>query len=459
MRAQSRIERLIQPQWGKSSSSLAGHWARLGSCGRCLILLAVVALLSSQPGFAQPEPAGQHWVVTWAAAPQPLRTPPPPGSHPDGDLNNRTLRMIVHTSIGGRQVRVQLSNALGAAPLVVGAAHIAIRSTESAVLPNSDRVLLFSGTPSFTIPPGALIVSDPVNLDVLPLSDLSISVYVSGGTSQPTMHFLGLHTTYISKEGDFTSLPAMADVTTSQSWYWLSSVDVLAPASAQAIVAIGDSITDGTRSTLDTNHSWPSILAQRLLSGGAAPSSAVANEGIAGNRILHDSVGPSALARFDRDVLGLSGVTTLIILEGINDIQVATRPANPADPVSTDDVIGGLRQIVERSHLHGISVIGCTLTPYQGAPNYSERGDAMRETVNQWIRTGGAFDAVIDFESAVRDPANPKRFLPAYDGGDHLHPNDAGYKAMADSIDLSLFALASRPRAARAAKRSGRKTP
>jgi lysophospholipase L1-like esterase len=348
--------------------------------------------------------------------------------------------------------------------LTIGAAHIAIRDKESAILPGSDRVLLFNGKSSVTIPAGALMVSDPVSLGISPLSDLAISIYVPGEVAELTTHFLGLHTNYISKEGDFTGQLAIAEANTSQVLYWLSSVDVLAPASTQAIVTLGDSITDGTRSTPDANHSWPSVLAQRLLSRHAASDIAVANEGIAGNRILHDTVGPGALARFDRDVLGLPGVKTLIVLEGINDIQVATRPSSPADPVSADDVIGGLRQIIERAHLHGIRVLGCTLTPYEGAANYTEQGNALRETVNRWIHTNGiqtssAFDAVIDFESAVRDPANPKRILAAYDSGDHLHPNDAGYEAMANAIDLALFTGHHPAMAARAAKKNSHKNP
>jgi lysophospholipase L1-like esterase len=448
MNIHSLARRFIQPLW-----------ISIEFPGRSLLLLCFLAALFSHSLFAQEKLAGQHWVVTWAAAPQPPRVPPPPGSQPDGSLDHRTLRMIVHTSIGGRQVRVQLSNAFGTTALTIGAAHIAIRSKESEILPGSDRIFLFNGKPSVTIPPGALMVSDPVSLGVPPLGDLAVSIYVPSEVTEPTTHFLGLHTSYISKEGDFTGQAALAEASTSLGLYWLSSVDVLAPASTQAIATLGDSITDGTRSTPDANRSWPSMLAQRLLSRAAAANIAVANEGIAGNRILHDTVGPGALARFDRDVLGLSGVKTLIILEGINDIQVATRPANPADPVSAEDVIGGLRQIIERSHTHQIRIFGCTLTPYQGAANYTEQGNALRETVNQWIRTSGAFDAVIDFESAVRDPANPKRILAAYDSGDHLHPNDAGYNAMANSISLSLFTALPRAMPAKGMKRSGRKNP
>jgi len=275
--------------------------------------------------------------------------------------------------------------------------------------------------------------------------DLAISLYLPGETGPPTIHNLGLHTTYISKEGDLSAQAAIPDSATSQSWYWLSSVDVLAPQSAAAIVAFGDSITDGARSTPETNHNWPSFLAQRLRANRATANIAVVNEGIAGNRVLEDSQGVSALARFDRDVLAQAGVKWLTVLEGINDIGNHTRADTPSSEAlsSPDDLIAGLRQIADRAHTHGIKVIGCTLTPYQGAAYYSEKGESIRQSVNRWIRTSGVFDAVIDFDALTRDPNAPLRIRADFDAGDHLHPNDSGYKAMADAIDLSIFAPAS----------------
>jgi lysophospholipase L1-like esterase len=216
----------------------------------------------------------------------------------------------------------------------------------------------------------------------------------------------------------------------------------MAPADAAAIVAFGDSITDGATSTNDADRSWPSILAARILDAAGAPKLAVLNEGISGNRILTDGAGVNALARFDRDVLGQAGVKFLMIMEGINDIGQTTGTrgnAPPQNPVAPDDLIGPIKQMIERAHTHGIKVIGCTLTPYEGAAYYSEKGEEVRQAVNRWIRTGGAFDAVVDFEAATKDSANPKTFKPAFNNGDHLHPNDAGYKAMADSIDLKIF--------------------
>ena len=232
------------------------------------------------------------------------------------------------------------------------------------------------------------------------------------------------------------------DVTTTRSWYWISAVDVMAPADAGAIVAFGDSITDGATSTNDTDRSWPSALAQRILTTPGAPKLAVLNEGISGNRILADGAGVNALARFDRDVVGQAGVKWLMILEGINDIgQTTSNRGNgpPQNPVSADDLIGPMKQMIERAHTHGIRVIGCTLTPYEGAGYYSEKGEEVRQAVNRWIRTSGAFDAVADYDAVTRDSANPKTFKAGFNDGDHLHPNDAGYKAMADSIDLGMF--------------------
>jgi len=409
---------------------------------RRIVTLVFVVALFGQPAIAQN--GNEHWVSTWAASPllralpaqqQPNAAPLPPNS-----FTNQTLRMIVRTSIGGRRIRLQLSNAYGSSALTVGAAHIALRSKDSAIVEGSDRALAFNGKASTMIPVGALMVSDPVDLYVPPLSDLAISLYFPNDTGPATMHATGLHTTYISKQGDMTVQPAITEATTSQSWYWISSVDVVAPAAAAAIVTFGDSITDGARSTPDANHNWPSVLAQRLLSNKATANLAVLNQGISGNRLLRDGTASNALARFDRDVLGQAGVKWVTLLEGINDIgRGAAANAAASDAVSADELIGALRQMIERAHTHGIKVIGCTLTPYAGAGYYSEKGDAIRETVNRWIRTSGAFDAIVDFDSVTRDPNNQKQFRAEFDSGDHLHPNDAGYKAMAESVNLSIF--------------------
>ena len=349
--------------------------------------------------------------------------------------------MIAHTSIGGHRVRIELSNAFGSAPLVIGAAHIAMRGQDSAVVPATDRTVMFGGRPTVSIPPGATEISDPVALDLPAVSDLAVSIYIAGTAATDTMHAVGLHTTYISKEGDTTAAPAMADATTAQSFYFLTNVDVAAPADAAAIVTFGDSITDGAVSTPNTDRSWPSFLARRLAANGGT-NIAVLNQGISGNRLLRDGAGVSALARFDRDVLVQPGVKWLTIMEGINDIGLGSLPTTPvSDTVAADDLIAALKQMIERAHEHGIKVIGATLTPYEGAAYYSEGGEQTRMTVNQWIRSGGAFDAVVDFDAVTRDPEHPKQFRAGFNNGDHLHPNDAGYEAMANAIDLSIFGL------------------
>jgi len=398
--------------------------------------LVVLALLMA-PIFAL---AQEHWVATWAASPQAMRALPgaPPANAPPANFDNQTIRMIVRTSLGGRRLRVQFSNDYGTSALALGAAHVALREKASAIVPTADRALAFNGKASTLIPPGALVLSDPVDLDVPALSDLAISVYLPKETGSPTMHATGLHTTYISKAGDFTAAPALSDTITSQSWYFVSGVDVLAPANAATIVAFGDSITDGATSTVDTNSSWPSFLAQRLHANPATAYWSVVNQGISGNRLLHDGAGVAALARFDRDVLAQPGVRWMTVMLGINDIGFGTR--QPNEVVTADEIIGALHQVVERAHTHGIKVIGCTLTPYEGAAYYSEAGEVARQAVNRWIRTSGGFDAVVDFDGVVQDRSNPKQIRPDFNIRDHLHPNDAGYKAMAEAIDLSLFA-------------------
>jgi len=349
--------------------------------------------------------------------------------------------MIAHTSIGGRRVRIELSNTFGSMPLKIGATHIALRDAESAIVPASDRAVLFNGHATAWIPPGATEISDPVNLDVPAAADLAVSLYIPEDATTDTMHAVGLHTTYISKEGDTTGAAAMADASKTQSFYFLTNVDVAAPPDAAAIVTFGDSITDGAVSTPNTDRSWPSDLARRLAANGGA-NIAVLNQGISGNRLLRDGAGVSALARFDRDVLAQTGVKWLMIMEGINDIGLGSRAgAAAADAVTSDDLIGALKQMIDRAHEHGIKVIGCTLTPFEGAAYYSESGEQVRMAVNQWIRSSGSFDAVVDFEAATRDAEHPKQFRPGFNNGDHLHPNDAGYQAMADAIDLSIFGL------------------
>jgi lysophospholipase L1-like esterase len=401
-------------------------------------LVTVLAIGSS----ASAQNAGEHWVATWAASPQARAGGPPRAAQPGApapltSFKDQTVRMIVHTSIGGSRVRIELSNAYGTAPLMIGAAHVALHSKESAIVAGSDRALTFGGNKSFSIPPGALVLSDPVSLNVPKLGDLAVSVYFPSDTGPFTMHNTGLHTTYILT-GNATGTAGFAEATTTNSWYFLSSVDVIAPESTGLIVAFGDSITDGATSTVNANASWPSRLAARLLGGNpGAGSYAIVNQGISGNRVLRDGTATNALARFDRDVIAQPGVKWVMILEGINDIGNASRANFEGENnVTADDLIGGMKQLIERARMHGIRVIGCTLTPYQGAAYYSDKGEEIRTAYNNWIRTGDVLDAVVDFDKATQDPANPKQIRPMYNIMDHLHPNDAGYQAMADLVDV-----------------------
>jgi lysophospholipase L1-like esterase len=365
-----------------------------------------------------------------AAAPQFI-------TRPARGFNNQTVRMVFHASLGGSQVRVHLSNAYGASPLVVGTAHIALHGADSAIVAGSDRALTFGGRSSVTIPVGAEMISDPVALDVPKLGDLAVSVFVPGDTGPADVHSLGLHTTWVSGPGDFTAAPDLAGAEKTMSWYWLSEVDVQAAPAAATIIAFGDSITDGATSTPDTDGSWPSALARRIAANPAMANIAVVNQGISGNKVLSDGAGVSALARFDRDVLAVPGAKWLMILEGINDMNGTLRPVPGTMPITADDLIAAMKQMIIKAHDHGIQVIGCTLTPFGNATDGVE---AMRVKLNDFIRNGGAFDKVVDFDAVIRDPASPRQFKAGYNNTDKLHPNDAGYKAMADAIDLSMFA-------------------
>jgi lysophospholipase L1-like esterase len=396
------------------------------------LALVIVPAAHAQGGWA-----AEHWVGTWSASMQ-GQISFANRNVPNDGFENQTVRMIVHTTIGGHRARVRLSNAYGGSPLLIGAAHIALRSSGSSIVASSDHALTFSGRASVAIPAGAEILSDAVEIDVPASGDLAISIYTPAKTGPPTWHSTGLHTTYVSGPGDFTSKADIAGATTKQSWYWLEGLDVVAPEGTWAIVTFGDSITDGFRSTLDADHTWPDELARRL--AGHVPQIAVLNAGISGNRIWHDAMGSNGLERFGHDTLAQAGVRDVIVLLGINDIGFSNIPGLADQAISADDVIAGQRQFIERAHVRGLKVIGGTLLPFDGANYFSAEGEAKRTAVNTWIRTSGAYDAVIDFDAVVRDPQSPTKLQAAFDSGDHLHPNDAGYKAMGDAIDLSLFA-------------------
>jgi lysophospholipase L1-like esterase len=376
-----------------------------------------------------------HWVGTWATAP--VAQAPSPAVN----IDNQTLRQIVHLSMGGEQLRVRVSNAFGTAPLIVGAAHIARRDTGALIVRGSGRPLTFSGNPDIAIPAGAVVISDPVRLDAPALSDLAIDLYLpgdTGATTSPlTLHTSALQTNYVSAAGDFTGSPAFPVASTRASWLFLTAVEVTARDDAGAIVTLGDSITDGTRSTPDSNRRWPDDLARRLIAQPGQRGMGVLNLGIAGNRVLSDGAGPNAQSRCDRDVLTQTSATHVIVLEAINDIGFEN--FFPDQAVSAADIIAGHRQLIARAHARGFKIIGATLTPIEGSAYFASVTEAKRQAVNEFIRTSGAYDAVIDFDLVTRDPVQPTRFLPAFDSGDHLHPSDAGYQAMANAIDLRLF--------------------
>jgi lysophospholipase L1-like esterase len=394
-------------------------------------------------GLAVALRAQTHWVGTWGAAPAPQGDNAP-------KFSDQTLREIVHVSLGGDTIRVRLSNAFGPAEAEIGAAHVALRTTDSAIAAGSDRVMTFSGRPAVSIPPGAVVLSDPIQLPVGNGADLAVSLYIPGTATAAGVHGIASQTSWIAK-GDMTGAASLTDAAKAQSWAFVTGVDVAAPASAGTIVAFGDSITDGARSTPDMNHRWPDILAARLQARKGGPRCGVVNMGIGGNRVLNDgSVGKaprsglSALARFDEDVLAQSGVKYVIVLEGINDIGHIGPKSLPQENVTAEDIIAGHRQLIARAHEAGIKAIGATVTPFEGEQQsargyYTPEKEKIRAALNEFIRNGHAYDGVVDFDRAVRDPKSPNVMLKAFDSGDSLHPNDAGYKAMGDAFDLAVF--------------------
>jgi len=397
------------------------------------VLLAACVLAGAQ------SQSPQRWVGTWAASP--MQNPVNPGQPSPA---NSTYRNIVRISAGGSSLRVVLTNEFGRIPLTVGAAHIALSGSNGSgngpIEPGSDHALTFSGKSSVIIPQSASVLSDPVAMQVSALASLAVSVYLPQQRIDDTScHDLGMSTNYIAP-GDETAAATLTGAQPIESWCFVKGIEIAADSDhASAIVTLGDSITDGALSTKDTNRRWPDVLAERLQADKKTAHLSVLNEGISGNRLLHDRWGPNALSRFDRDVLGQDGVKYLIVLEGINDIGNTAEPHERWDLISTSDLLFALTQIVTRAHEHGIKVFGATLTPYQGAGYYSDAGEKMRQDVNNWIRTSGMFDGVIDFDQVTRDPARPSYFSAQADSGDHLHPGDAGYKEMGSAIDLSLF--------------------
>jgi lysophospholipase L1-like esterase len=384
----------------------------------------------------QPQPH-QHWSTAWGAS----DTVPVPNA---AVFNNQTLRLIVRATTAGGQVRIKVANFHGARPLNIGGASVALQQTGASLVPGSNHRLTFSGHASITIPIGAYVLSDAAPLSVPAQQNLAVSLFIQGDSGPVSAHPLALQTSFVSASGDFLARDdAEPFQNPIQNWPYLVGVEVSAAAATRSIVAFGDSITDGYRSTADANRRWPDYLSARLMA--AHRNIGVVNEGISGNRIWHDALpartifGPSGLSRFDRDALAVTGASHILVLLGINDIGQASPTASPEEQVSADEVIAGLKQFALRAHARGLKIIGGTLTPYSGAAYFSIQGEEKRRLVNEWIRTTPDFDGLIDFDAAVRDPDKPTQLKAAFDSGDHLHPSDAGYKAMADAIDLTLF--------------------
>jgi lysophospholipase L1-like esterase len=375
-----------------------------------------------------------HWVGTWTAAPAPAE---------GAAFSNHTLRMTPRVSIGGSTLRVRISNAYGTRPLAIGAACVGLRSTGSALVPGSNRRLTFGSEDRATIAAGALVVSDPVELAFAPLSDLAVSVHLPGDlpTSFGITGRYARQTNYISPPGDFAAEEVMPVGRLTDDWYFVCGIDVVAPQETGAVVALGDSLTDANISTHDGHHSWPSQLARRLIARPRGRPMAVMNQGLGGNRILHDIRGDSGLRRFDRDVLAQPGVTHTVIMLGTNDLR--NRNGKADEEVTAPQMIAGLKQFAVRGQARAIKVIGGTLTPFENETflpgAWNPKREAVRQRVNEWLRGTDAFDAIVDFDRALCDPDHPTRMLPIYDCGDHLHPSDLGYRTLGDAIDLGLF--------------------
>jgi lysophospholipase L1-like esterase len=401
----------------------------------------VASHLWTQAGL-KPAAATEVWVASWGASQQ---IPEPQNSLPAEYLHDATVRQIFHLSLGGPALRVHLSNAFGTEALHITSVHIArpVSPSSPVIDGTSDRPLTFAGSADVTVPPGAEFASDPLEFAVMPLSDLVVTFYVESVQAGETGHPGSRATSYVV-HGNFVSAANLAEPQHVDHWYQVSEIDVQAAPGAGAVVVLGDSITDGHGATTNGNDRWTDVLAQQLQGSPVKRNIGVSNQGIGGNHLLTDGLGPNALARFDRDVLGPAGVRWVIVFEGVNDLGGLARDGevpSAEHAALANRVVAAYRQIISRAHAHGLHVFGATITPYVGSSYYhpGPLSEADRQAVNQWIRTPGHFDAVIDFDSVVRDPQHPDQLLPAYDCGDHLHPSPAGYKAMGNAVPLALF--------------------
>ena len=407
-----------------------------GGSPRRLLALMAALVLCAVPARADGD--APRWVGTWSAS---METPFGPGV----TFNNVTLRQIVRATLGGNMVRVRFSNAVGTDPLVISSASIALRASGANVKASSLRKLHFSGVDSISIAPGGVALTDPVLLDVDAQDDLAVSTYVATPQAGTTQLALAHQTGYVSSTGDFTGTASFPTASTNTTWYWLSGVEVVGGPRARAVVTFGDSITEGFASTTDANARWPDVLSRRLHEYPPTRSVAVLNEAISGNRVLNDFIGPNAQRRIDRDVLTQGGVAYVTLLLGTNDMGFSQLPPGAFPGVSLANVsaaelIAGYEQIILRVHQAGAKIYGATVLPFEGAGYYDANVEPKRAALNLFIRTSHKFDGVIDFDAVMRDPTHPTRMRPEFDSGDHLHPNDAGYAAMGNSIDLRLFA-------------------
>jgi len=407
-----------------------------------LVVLAAGAALGQSPA-SKPAAAPQDWVASWGTSQQ---IPEPNNALPADDLRDATVRQIFHLSVGGPALRVHLSNAFGTEALHFTAVHIArpVSPSSPAIDPASDKALTFSGAADVTVPPGAEFVSDPIEYAVAPLSNLAVTFHLDAAPARETGH-PGSRATSWYVHGDQVSAADFTEPKHVDHWYQVVGVDVAAAAGSGAVVALGDSVTDGHGATTNGNDRWTDVLAARLQASATTRNTGVSNQGIGGNHLLTDGLGPNVLARFDRDVLAPAGVRWVIVFEGVNDLGGLAREhevSSAEHAAMVKKVIAAYEQVIARAHAHGLRAYGATITPYLGSGYYhpGPLSEADRQAVNQWVRAAGHFDAVIDFDAVVRDPQHPDQLLPAYDCGDHLHPSPAGYKAMADAIPLSLFA-------------------
>ena len=411
---------------------------------KSLTIISFVILVSGVWAQTSLTPAArtQAWVASWGASQQ---VPEPQNALPADDMRDATVRQIFHLSVGGSALRVHLSNVFGTEALHFTSVHIArpLLPSASAINIATDRSLTFAGSAEVTVPPGAEFISDPVNLAVAPLSDLAVTYHLDLPPDRETGHPGARATSYYT-HGNFVGAADLTDPKHVDHWYQIAGIDVQAAARAAAVAVLGDSITDGHGATTNGNDRWTDVLAQRLQGAPKTSGIGVSNQGIGGNHLLTDGLGSNVLARFDRDVLAPAGVRWVVVFEGVNDLGGLTRDGevSPAEHAAlVGRVLAAYQQIIARAHAHGLRVYGATITPFAGSIYYhpGALNELDRQAVNQWIRAAGHFDAVIDFDSVVRDPAHPDRLLPAYDCGDHLHPSPAGYKAMGNAVPLTLF--------------------